>query len=331
MKTRSNKTASALLAGFQAATTAEPPTPQERPRNGNWSRQAARGTEERIEDALAQAANANASVRDGIIEGTIPVRIPATSIIDDVGSDRIASPEDIEGEEGAFDSLVANIRARGLRTPLRVRPLDTDWRPDKSFPTDVSGQRFALQSGRRRLAACQKLGIMPLCFITFPDNGQTRLDDLQERFFENTVRKDLTAFERLYSIGLIAAEMEGMAQAEIAQIIGVPRASISRGLSVLELRDQLVETIDLTRASRDQIDAAISKIRDRTLSTTRHAVAQRTRRAAGSSTLPFRSQDTPLGKIRLRAKSDGMRVLTIESADLDDERLEKLIKAIHKL
>ncbi|WP_138467846.1 ParB N-terminal domain-containing protein [Poseidonocella sp. HB161398] len=322
---------SAILGGMATGRDLPEVTPEEQPTAGNWSRQAMRGMQDRLESAKKEAALANEAVYEGILEGVVPIRIPATSIEDKVGSDRIApAPEDDESED-SFRALLENIRRRGLRMPLRVRAADPDWRPNPAFPRDVSGQRFALQSGRRRLRACIELGIEPLCFLTFPEASGARLDDLQERFFENTIRRDLTMFERLYSIGLIAQETTGVTQQQIAEIIGVPRATVSRGLAAVEFHAALGEVLDLGQASRDQIDAALKQIRDQGPSTTKEAVRSRARRAKAAGTLPWRRKDCGIGQVKLKEKPDGMRVLTLESADLDDDRLAKLLRAIERL
>lgn len=337
MSPRGNRTASALLKGMQAGAAQSDETPPEPPANegltGNWSRQAMRGLQDRLEDARTEASQANHLVFQGILEGSVPVHIPANEIIDRVGTDRIASDEDGDSEE-SFASLVENIRRRGLRTPIRVRPIDPDWRPDTAFPRDVSGQRFALQSGRRRLEACREIGIDPLCFLSFPAPGAEVAEDLQERFFENTVRKNLTTYERLYSIGLIAQETDGSSMDQIGEIIGVSKADVSRGSAVVEYADRIAEKIDPRTATRDQLDIILKKIRenDRELSNTAEAERSRARRAQKQApALPFRKRETKIGEVKLRTARNGKRVLTLESEDLDDTRIEKLLKAIDRI
>jgi len=331
MSSARRRAGSAILGGMASGRDLPEAPLDEQPTTGNWSRQAMRGMQDRLESAKREAAQANEAVYQGIIDGVVPIHVPATSIEDEVGSDRIASAAEDDDSEDSFRALVENIRKRGLRTPLRLRPVDPEWRPNPAFPRDVSGQRFTLQSGRRRLRACRELGIEPLCFLTFPEAAGARLDDLQERYFENTIRRDLTMFERLYSIGLIAQETTGASQQQIAEIIGVPRATVSRGLAAVEYHGELGQVLDLGQATRDEIDAALKRLRDREPSTSKEAQRSRERRERQASALPFRRRDLGLGVVRLREKEGGLRVLTLESPDLDDEKLMKLLRAIERL
>lgn len=325
MSRMKSRTASALMRGMEAGTSFEPaPDDAVPPNTGNWSRQAVAGLKELSQIAKEEAAQANEKVREGIISGILPILIPVESILDEVGTDRIASPLEDTDEDGSFAALRENIRRRGLRTPLRVRPADPEWRPDRSFPHDVSGQRFVLQSGRRRLAACRELKIKPFCLVSFPEHERTTLDDLEERYYENTARKDLSAFERLYSVGLIAQASGDATQEQIAELTGIPRSTISRGLAVIEFREQLAERLDLSTASRNEIDAALKEIRDRPLAEDARNAGRRARRRQAQEDLPFKTRSTALALLRLREKTDGIRVLTIESSHLDDALIARI-------
>lgn len=337
MSARSSRNAAALLRGIESGAALAKEEPQETEEkaglSGNWSRQAMRGYKDRLQDAQEEAARANRTVYEGVLDGVVPVKIPAIDIDDELGTDRIASAADETGEE-SLESLVENIRARGLRVPLRVRPVDPSWRPPEAFPRDVSGQRFVLQSGRRRLEACRQLGITPLCFLSFPEGDSAPIEDLQERFFENTVRKNLNTYERLYSIGLIAQKSGDTSMRQIGEIIGVSKADVSRGRAVVEFAEELVQHLDPATATRDSIDTALKKIREkhRTLSDDKEAERSRARRAqARAPALPFRKKELPIGVVKLRTARDGRRVMTLESDGLDDVRIEKLVKFLNRL
>lgn len=334
--TRKSRFGNAFAQGAEAAAATKDPYPvEDRPSAGNWSRQAFNALTADVEEAQAEAAKANSIQHQGILEGSIPVRIPADMIKDVIGTDRVAAGE--EDESGnSYSSLLENIRTRGLKTPIRVRPIDTEWRPNPAFPRDVTGQRFALQSGRRRLQACKELGIEPLCFMSFSQDGNTRYDDLTERFFENTARKDLTMAEKLHSIGLIAKETEATTQAQIAEILGVNVSYVNRGISLVENFDALKELLpDLHKAGLNAIEAALKQINDAKdqLSVSPEAVRKRQERQRSSNTppLPFKARETPLGTLKLKKTRSGGRSMTIESDALDDEKIEKIASFIESL
>jgi ParB/RepB/Spo0J family partition protein len=246
-------------------------------------------------------------------------------IEDEIGSDRLAPRQGAETE--SLDALIANIRDRGLRTPLRVRPRDPGWRPDPDHPRNTGDQLFVLQSGRRRLAACRELGIDPVAFLSFVAPDAQRLDDLQERFFENATRKNLSTVEKLYSIGLIARETPGITQAQIADFIGTSVAQVSRGLAVVTHFGRLKAELDLNGVTRDEIDAALKRIRDED-APTQEAQRKRAERARNTPRLPFKTRSLSNGQARLRMDKTGMRILTLRGAMLDDERIARIIDVL---
>lgn len=301
---------------------------------GNWSRMAIEEMEIRLREARGDLATAHEVQYQGILEGRIPIAIPVDQIVDEVGTDRITSSKD--GEDGdSFASLKENIKARGLRVPIRVRPQNTAWRPDPSFPRKVDGEVFVLQSGRRRLAACRDLGIKPMAFLSFyDDTEETRLSDLHERFFENVLRKNLTASEKLYSIGLITQEMPSLPQSELAKILGVAQASISRGMAVLQFYDRLSKDLDLATASIAEIEGKIKLYRVDQKSQTPRAVKQRAEREQMRSAkklapgpLPFTRRRAGASSMVLASNARGMRTLTI-TGKMSDETIDQIAEIL---
>ncbi len=337
---RKPRSASAFIAGMERGRSsqgdeagadtelAERSTPEV---TGAWSIAGRKGLRERFEQIEEEAIKANELQLEGILEGKIPIQIPAEKIRDDVGTDRIVERPDGDDAD-SFQSLVKNIQQRGQRVPIRVRPLDTGWRPHPATPRDITGQEFALQSGRRRLAACQKLGIEVLCFLSFTeDEEKARLEDLHERFYENAVRKDLTQIERLYSIGLIAMETPEASQAQIAEIIGVNRPTVNRGVGVVEHYEKLSALLDLGSASRDDIDRALKQIRSANRSTHPEAERSRIRRETGIERLPplpFRRKETARGLLSLSRSKAGKTILKIETASLPEETIADILRVL---
>jgi ParB-like chromosome segregation protein Spo0J len=193
-------------------------------------------------DALSAAAT----------RGLAVVAIPSDRIDDAVGSDRTAGWED----DPEFAALVDDIARRGQTTPVRVRPADPAWTPGPGGPSDPGEGRFLLQSGRRRVAACRRLGRAVLALVATPE-GEAEMADLEERFLENRMRKALSGFEELVSIGVIARRWPDLGQREIARRLGVPHPDVSLGLACLDLGPVIMERVDVAatpkRAYRDLI------------------------------------------------------------------------------
>jgi len=326
--------AAAFLQGVQSGLSHQPTTETNDTEGGPpevvgaWAVEARKGLRARMEEVEEEARKANVIWRQGIIDGQIPIQIPTDRIEDVVGTDRIVEREDSDDAD-SFRSLVKNIKQRGQRVPIRVRPLNPKWRPHEATPRDITGQKFALQSGRRRLAACRELGVDVLCFISFSENDEAELEDLQERFYENAVRKDLTQIERLYSIGLIANKFPDASQGQIAEIIGVNRSTVSRGMGVVEHYAALSEMIDLADASRDDIDAALRALRSNTKLASKNPEAQRSRaRRQALPALPFRKRETARGSLSLAYSKNKSAIIKIESERLDEEILAEILKIL---
>ncbi|MGB0662067.1 MAG: ParB N-terminal domain-containing protein [Mangrovicoccus sp.] len=196
-----------------------------------------------------------ASVGASILNGVTAIEIDPSQIDDEVGTDRLGGWQ----EDEAFQILAKDIERRGQRQPIRVRPADPSWAPAPEAPFGKNA-RFILQSGRRRLAAATELGLQVWAVIS-TDMGDQKLADLEERFLENTMRSDLSGFEQLLSIGLIAQSHKDLSQAEIAQRLGVPPGDVSLGLSCVELHDEITQSVDVASAPKRQYRELIPKLR----------------------------------------------------------------------
>jgi plasmid partitioning protein RepB len=119
------------------------------------------------------------------------------------------------------DGLAASIAQSGQRVPILVRPL--------------SGDRFQLVYGRRRLEACRQLGQTVRAIVTDLDDGQS----LRDQLLENLERRDLSFIERaVVAHGLLdsdqlepsersnksVAEILNLTEAGVSQLVGVVKA-----------------------------------------------------------------------------------------------------------
>ncbi len=186
---------------------------------GMWGGTAMNMLRQRLEDTRA-------TIIDGVLSGTVTIELLPAQVEDPTGSDRQAGWED----DPEFQALMDNIARRGQTQAIRVRPVDPAWEPDRDHPLD-SADRFIIQSGRRRLAACRMLDRKVVAVIATVE-GEAALADLEERFHENTMRKNLSGFEELLSIGLIADALGDLSQQEIAQRLSVSQNDVSLGRSV---------------------------------------------------------------------------------------------------
>ncbi|QDL94945.1 hypothetical protein FDP22_24100 (plasmid) [Paroceanicella profunda] len=227
------------------------PLPEDTPRGamgGMWAGSAMNLLRKRIETT-------HGSLVEGILNGTVALELSPEQIEDVAGSDRVG---DWAGDE-AFDALVANMKRRGQTQPIRVRPRDPDWSPDADDPLRT-GDVFVVQSGRRRIEACRRLGRKVIAILS-TERGDAALADLEERFHENTMRQNLSGFEELLSVGLIAESLRDLSQEDIAGRLGVSQNDISLGLSCVNLRDRILAEVDVATTPKRAYRAIIPRLR----------------------------------------------------------------------
>lgn len=203
----------------------------------------------------ARLQDAHESLVDGIVQGTVALELDPSQIEDEIGSDRVGDWE----MDPSFQALLKDIKRRGQKQAIRVRPKDPNWRPDETNPFETDAQ-FVVQSGRRRLKATKELGVKVLAVVSTED-GDAALLDLEERFKENTMRKNLSGFEELVSIGLIAASHKDLTQEQISKNLGVPQGDVSLGVSCVELFDEIVAKVDVNNTPKREFRSIIPAIR----------------------------------------------------------------------
>jgi len=184
-------------------------------------------------------------VVERILAGRQELRIDPSQIIDVVGTDR---REDWRDQE-AFEALRRSIERNGQDTPVSVWPADPDWRPDEREPENVDGVTFHLIVGRRRHAILEALGL-PVRAVLVPQSERGSREEAFEmlfmRFRENEERENLSAFERLVSIGEMFERLESatpdgkLSATEFATRVGVHNSAVSRGRAVFAAKDKIL-------------------------------------------------------------------------------------------
>ena len=233
----------------QAAETPETSDPDGKPgMGGMWGGTALNMLKERLKDTRE-------NIAQGVMSGTLALELDPSQIRDEAGSDRLSEWR----KEPEFQALIDNIKRRGQTQPIRVRPAKPDWKPQPDVPLQTA-DAFIIQSGRRRLAACQMLGLKVKAVVS-TDQGDQALADLEERFHENTMRKNLGGFEELLSVGLIADALGDLSQSEIANRLGVSQNDVSLGRSCVEMHDQIVAAVNIDTTPKRAYREIIPKLR----------------------------------------------------------------------
>lgn len=273
---------------------------------GMWAGSAMNMLKQRIDDA-------HGTLLAGVKSGTVVIKLDPNQIEDSVGSDRLTAWE----KDDDFATLLANIKRRGQKQPIRVRPKAKNWEPDQSNPLETK-DKFYIQSGRRRLEACRTLGI-PVDAIIATEEGDLAIADLEERFHENTMRKSLNGFEELLSIGLLAESLQELTQTEIADRLGVAQGDVSLGVACLEYRDQILANVDVAATPKRKYRSIIPKLkRGRLLSDPA---------AKPKPQKPIQTYDTDGVRIDAKAAATGYD-LNISKANIQEEDIGQLMSDI---
>ena len=267
---------------------------------GMWGGTAMNMLRQRLEDTRA-------SIIDGVLNGTVAIELLPAQVEDSTGSDRQVGWED----DPEFQALMDNISRRGQTQAIRVRPVDPSWEPNRDHPLDTA-DKFIIQSGRRRLAACQILDRKVVAVIATVE-GEAALADLEERFHENTMRKNLSGFEELLSIGLIGDALGDLSQQEIAQRLSVSQNDVSLGRSCVELHDRIVAEVDIQNTPKRAFREIIPRLRGGVVEKLKAPAAKVTKASQG-----------PV-QVLVKEGPSGALSLTLKGADVTAEWLAKAV------
>jgi ParB family chromosome partitioning protein len=148
---------------------------------------------------------------------------PAT-VVDVLPADRLPGAF----VDSSFDELLEDISANGQHDAITVRPTQNG---------------FEIASGRRRLQACQRLGIQVLARIRSLDEEAM----LAVQFAENERRQDISAVERARWLAQVK-ERYGKQVQQLADDYKLDRTTVSLYLRLARLPDDIVQRLVDARA-----------------------------------------------------------------------------------
>lgn len=198
-----------------------------------------------LSDASQVLHDERSQVVERILSGRNELQIDASQIVDVIGSDR----RDDWRDQEAYESLKESIEKHGQDTPIHVWPADPSWRPDEREPENLEGVVFHLIVGRRRHAILEELG-RPVRAILVPQSHRGSREEQFEMLFmryrENEERENLSAFERLVSIGEMferlqeSTQDEKLTATEFAKRVGIHNSAVSRGRAVYAAKNEIL-------------------------------------------------------------------------------------------
>ncbi|EIF41412.1 chromosome segregation DNA-binding protein [gamma proteobacterium BDW918] len=120
-----------------------------------------------------------------------------------------------------LEELANSIRSQGIMQPIVVRPID--------------GGRYEIIAGERRWRACQLAGLdtVPALIREVPDESAAAM-----ALIENLQREDLNPMEEALAMVRLQKEFE-LTHAEIAQLVGKSRTTITNLLRLTGLREEV--------------------------------------------------------------------------------------------
>ena len=129
-------------------------------------------------------------------------------------------------DEEALDELAASIAQRGVIQPIIVRPMDNG--------------RYQLVAGERRWRAAQKAQLHEIPALV---RNLTEREVMALALIENLQREDLNPIEEARAYSRLA-ELEGMTQAEIAQMVDKSRSHVANFQRLLALPDDVIGMVE---------------------------------------------------------------------------------------
>lgn len=259
-----------------------------------------------VAQAQAGLDDAREKLAADILSGSHVINIDPELLSDPIGSDR----RDDWMEQDDFLSFVDSIRDNGQDQPVLVWPDDPNWRPDDIDPENLERVQFLLLAGRRRREAAREIGRPVRAVIATQvgrDSAEATFNMLVMRFRENDEREDLSAFERLLSIGQMYDELAMSSSAKLkakdfADRIGVHESVVSRARTVFKAKSEILNTFkNAYEFSFQELQKALASITEAKASSQKPKLGTKkitVKRKIGSRNL---SISTQAGKLSISA------------------------------
>ena len=134
-------------------------------------------------------------------------------------------------DPAGLDRLAASVADAGVVQPLVVRPL--------------SDGRFELIAGERRWRAAQRAGLETVPAVL---RSEEEAERLQIALVENMAREDLNPVEEARACAALVEELD-LSKEDVARRVGRSRSTISNLIRLLDLPDQVLESLELGQLS----------------------------------------------------------------------------------
>jgi len=134
-------------------------------------------------------------------------------------------------DEEALNALAGSLGERGVLQPVLVRP--------------KPGGTYELVAGERRWRAAQIAGLAEIPALVRPRDDAAALE---LALIENMAREDLNPIEEARACAALVEEL-GLTREDVGRRVGRSRVAVSNLLRLLDLPDEVIETIEQGRLS----------------------------------------------------------------------------------
>lgn len=155
--------------------------------------------------------------------------IPLASLTDFTQNVRTGDAEDVLH----ITELAEDISQNGLLHPITVRP--------------AAGGKYEVVAGRRRVLACQKLGLEAVPAVVKADLSDR--DGFLLSLSENAHRRNMTYKQQCHAIKRCFAECDGDIE-QVKEFTNLSKTTLKRYLEIAELPEDVIERLDSTGDDR---------------------------------------------------------------------------------
>ena len=180
-----------------------------------------------LEALISSSADSTTSLPSPLMSGRSIIQLDITKIAPNPRQPRKTF------DDAKLEELTASIREQGITSPVLARK---------------KGDLFELIAGERRFRAAKKAGLsfVPAIVKDFSDE-----QSLEIAIVENLQREDLNPIEEALAYKSLNTEFN-LTQEQIAKKVGKDRSSISNTIRLLELPDEIIDSLSCGEISAGQ-------------------------------------------------------------------------------